>query len=280
MCRWIAYTGAPVPVAELLYGEEHSIVAQSLTSYEGAEPTNGDGFGVGWYADGATLPSRYRSTAPAWNDQNLDDVVGQLHSRMVLMHVRASSGSPVQLTNCHPFIHGRHLFVHNGVVEGFAKIRRSLLFELSEELFESVAGTTDSEMLFHLALGHGLADDPKGALERTVGQVEQACIDAGFEPALQLSIAVADGDELCGIRYASKGDPRTLYHSSDVETLKKMYPDVERLQRLERGTHMLVSEPLSPLPGAWSMVPPSSFIRFKDGVEHIEPFEVARAVAT
>jgi glutamine amidotransferase len=279
MCRWIAYSGGPVPVAELLYGPEHSIVKQSLTSYEGAETTNGDGFGVGWYAEGATNPSRYRSTEPAWNDGNLRDIVGELRSRLVMMHVRASSGAPVQLTNCHPFRHGRLLFMHNGVVEHFHQIRRELLLGLDASLFDHVQGTTDSELLMYLAIERGLETDPKGALERAVAHIEQTARDAGLDPMIQMSVAVADGEELCGVRYATHGEPRTLYHSSNLDTVRELYPDVEQFRRLDSSTHMLVSEPMSKLPGVWNLVPAGSFVRFQDGAETIEPFEVG-AIAT
>ena len=68
MCRWLAYTGSPVLLDELLYKPEHSLIVQSLHSTLGAETTNGDGFGVGWYGDQATpgssaVPSRPGTTA-------------------------------------------------------------------------------------------------------------------------------------------------------------------------------------------------------------------------
>jgi hypothetical protein len=33
---------------------KHSLIEQSLHARLGAEPTNGDGFGIGWYTDAAT----------------------------------------------------------------------------------------------------------------------------------------------------------------------------------------------------------------------------------
>ncbi|MGZ4613246.1 MAG: class II glutamine amidotransferase, partial [Kineosporiaceae bacterium] len=70
MCRWLAYTGSPVLLEELLYKPQHSLIVQSMRSTLGAEPTNGDGFGIGWYGDRPT-PGVFRSTEPAWNDRNL-----------------------------------------------------------------------------------------------------------------------------------------------------------------------------------------------------------------
>ena len=49
MCRWLAYSGSPVLLEELLYNRQNSLIVQSLHSRLGAEETNGDGFGVGWY---------------------------------------------------------------------------------------------------------------------------------------------------------------------------------------------------------------------------------------
>jgi predicted glutamine amidotransferase len=51
MCRWLAYSGAPILMNEVLCQGTNSLVDQSLHSRLGAEPTNGDGFGVGWYGD-------------------------------------------------------------------------------------------------------------------------------------------------------------------------------------------------------------------------------------
>ena len=93
MCRWLAYSGAPVLLEDLLYKPQNSLVVQSLHSQMGAETTNGDGFGVGWYGDRET-PGVFRSTEPAWNDRNLKELAGQITSRKVLAHIRASTGSP------------------------------------------------------------------------------------------------------------------------------------------------------------------------------------------
>ena len=49
MCRWLAYTGSPVLLTNVLYTPVHSLIDQSLHSKLGAETTNGDGFGIGWY---------------------------------------------------------------------------------------------------------------------------------------------------------------------------------------------------------------------------------------
>ncbi|MFZ0083571.1 MAG: class II glutamine amidotransferase, partial [Trebonia sp.] len=115
MCRWLAYTGAPISLSEVLYTPVHSLIDQSLHSRLGAETTNGDGFGVGWY-DAAAAPGLFRSIEPAWNDLNLRELAGHVSSHLFFAHVRAAIGSAVQQTNCHPFRHGRWLFMHNGFI--------------------------------------------------------------------------------------------------------------------------------------------------------------------
>ena len=60
MCRWLAYSGSPIRLEELLVKRDRSLIDQSLHSRQGATTTNGDGFGVGWYdaRNAAALPQR------------------------------------------------------------------------------------------------------------------------------------------------------------------------------------------------------------------------------
>src|SRR5205085_11452378 len=126
MCRWMAWHGQPVLMDELLFKTKHGLVDQSLHSEMGVETTNGDGFGVGWYGAGEG-PGVYHSVQPAWGDANLRQLAAHIESPLFLPHVRATTGTPIQETNCHPFAHGRWLFVHNGYVDGFAQTRRDLM---------------------------------------------------------------------------------------------------------------------------------------------------------
>ena len=57
MCRWLAYSGSPVLIEELLYKPEHSLIDQSRHARLGVETTNGDGFGVGWYEPDTEAPA-------------------------------------------------------------------------------------------------------------------------------------------------------------------------------------------------------------------------------
>ena len=155
MCRWLAYSGSPVRLDELLFKPANSLVMQSKHSRLGAETTNGDGFGVGWYGALPT-PGIFRSTEPAWNDSNLRELSSQASAGRVFAHIRASTGSAVQQTNCHPFRHGRWLWMHNGVITDFPIVRRDLALAVDPDLFPLIEGSTDSEVFFMLALTLGL----------------------------------------------------------------------------------------------------------------------------
>jgi predicted glutamine amidotransferase len=168
MCRWLAYTGSPALIQDALYTPAHSLIDQSLHSRLGAETTNGDGFGIGWY-DAEPTPGVFRSIEPAWNDQNLRELAGHVRSHLFFAHIRAAIGSAVQQTNCHPFRHGRWLFMHNGFIDGFATIKRDLVLAIDESLYPDINGQTDTEVLFNLALTFGLEDDPPRSSARRRG---------------------------------------------------------------------------------------------------------------
>jgi len=272
MCRWLAYSGTPVLIDELLYKPANSLVMQSLHSRLGAETTNGDGVGVGWY-DEMETPGLFHSIEPAWNDRNLHELSEHVRSGVVFAHIRASSGSPVQQTNCHPFRYGRWLWMHNGLISQFSVLKRDLAFAVDPELFPLISGSTDSEMLFYLALTFGLQDDPPTAVARAIAFVEQVAEKHGVPFPMQGTIATTDGVRLWAFRYSTEGRTRSLFRNTDVATLRMQYPDNPTLHGLSDATRIVVSEPLVDLKGAWREVPEGSFLVVEDGEEEIRPFE-------
>jgi predicted glutamine amidotransferase len=280
MCRWLAYSGSPVLLEDLLYKPEHSLIVQSMHSTMGAETTNGDGFGVGWYGTRDT-PGVFRSTEPAWNDWNLRDLAGHITSPRVFAHIRAAIGSPVQQTNCHPFRHGRWLWMHNGFINGFAVLKRDLALAVDPSLFAGISGTTDTELLLFLALSFGLEEDPPAAVARAVGLVEETARRHDVAFPVQMTVATTDGETTWAFRYSSEGRSRTLYHNTDIATLRQQYPDNPALHTLSDDTRLVVSEPLGSLRGAWREVPESACVVVRGGTEQILAFSpvAPRAVA-
>jgi predicted glutamine amidotransferase len=267
VCRWLGYFGSPLRIEELVYNATHSLIEQSRAARLTTHLTNADGFGIGWYGT-SELPGIYRSVAPAWSDRNLQELCAQIASPLFVAHIRASTGTPVQQTNCHPFRHGRWLFVHNGFIDQYIRLRRDLLLAVDPRYFDFIEGTTDSELLFHLALTFGLDDEPLPALERMAGFVEATGRRHGVNEPLQMTVGVSDGERLYAVRYASgQVVANSLYVSNDAADVRLLYPENERLQRLSDEARAIVSEPLADLPGLWSEVPPSSALIVQPGAD-------------
>ncbi len=258
MCRWLAYTGSPVLIHQALYTPAHSLIDQSLHSRLGAETTNGDGFGLGWYDDEGT-PGVFRSIEPAWNDQNLQELTAHIRSPLFLAHIRAAIGSAVQQTNCHPFRHGNRLFMHNGFIDGFDEFKRELVLAIDPSLYPKIRGQADTEVLFYLALTLGLEDDPPEAIARAIGMVEEAGARHGVKYPFQGTIATSDGKRLWAFRYSTEGKSRSLFFSRDIRTLRELYPERQILHDVSEDARLVLSEPIGDLPGAWNEMPESSY---------------------
>jgi predicted glutamine amidotransferase len=275
MCRWLAYSGSPISLDALLYKPRHSLIDQSQHAELGAETTNGDGFGIGWYttdADAEPTPGTFRGIGPAWSDRNLRDLSEHIRSPLFFAHVRASSGTAVQESNCHPFRHGRWLWIHNGSIREFTRLKRDLLLAVDPELYPDVQGTTDSEAMFFLALTYGLRDDPVAAVERMVGFVEATAARHGVPDAVQMTVATTEGERTWAFRYSSTGRSRTLFYSTAVDDLRVLHPDVDALRKLSADARLVVSEPLGVMPDAFNEVPESSYSVIHRGRDEMSAF--------
>jgi predicted glutamine amidotransferase len=279
MCRWLAYSGSPVLLEKALYSPAHSLIDQSLHSQLGAEATNGDGFGVGWYDDTPT-PGVFRSIEPAWNDANLRELAAHVSSGHFFAHIRAAIGSAVQQTNCHPFRHGHWLFMHNGYVAELPSVKRELALAVDESLYPEIAGQADTELLFYLALSFGLEDDPPDAVARTIGLVESVGHKNGIAYPFQGTIATTDGERTWAFRYSSEGKSRSLFFTGNVATLRQLYPDREILSEVSDDARLIVSEPIGDLPGAWHEVPESSWGVVGGGDDQLHQFKVTPPATT
>ena len=279
MCRWLAYSGDPMLVEDVLFRPAHSLIDQSLHSRMGATTTNGDGFGIGWYGDGP-VPGLFKAIEPAWNDRNLRELAGQIRSRLLFAHIRASTGTPVQRSNCHPFRHDRWLWMHNGAIADFHEVKRDLMLAIDPALYPEIEGSTDSETLFYLALTFGLTDDPPAAVERAVGLVESIGHRHGVEHPIQMTVACSDGSSIWAFRYSSDGAARSLFYSTAVSALRRLHPDAPVLQALSDEARLVVSEPLGDLEGAWNEVPQASWGLVRaDGDDELHPFRPTDAAS-
>ncbi|PXW14626.1 class II glutamine amidotransferase [Paraburkholderia caballeronis] len=260
MCRWLAYSGNAVPLETVLFRARHSLIDQSLHSTLGVTTTNGDGFGLGWYQHPHDIPYRYRSVHPAWNDRNLRELARAVSAPMVVAHVRAATHTPVQETNCHPFRHRRWLFAHNGLIRDFPLMRRDLVVAIDPGRFNTIEGSTDSEVMFCLAMTFGLEHAPVPALERMAGFVEATGRAHGVREPLNMTVCASDGEQLIAVRYSSERQSRSLFHSTSFRHLHELYPDDPRIAAVGDDAYLIVSEPLVSLPDAWAEVPEATAI--------------------
>ncbi|MGJ5175685.1 class II glutamine amidotransferase [Bradyrhizobium oligotrophicum] len=214
MCRWIAYRGERTAFEHYVTEPEHSLVTQSLRALESTAGTNGDGFGLGWYGDHPE-PGLYRETRPAWSDENLRYLCRHLHSHLFFAHVRAATGTAVTRQNCHPFACGRWLFMHNGFVGSWNRLRRKVEAMIPDALYPSRLGTTDSEAVFLAIVGAGIDQDPIGATSKVLRGLCQLVNEDGLRERLRFTSALSNGHDLYAFRFAANDSANSLYYRED-----------------------------------------------------------------
>lgn len=256
MCRFLAYSGVPVFLEDFVASPCHSLIHQSLHAEETKTGTNGDGFGVGWYGE-KPEPGQYREVRPAWSDENLLSIARQVRSHLFFAHVRAATGTATTRANCHPFVHGRHLFMHNGQIGGYALIRRKLESLIPDSLYAARVGTTDSEAIFLLALAR-MADgySPGEALAWALGEALALMQATGIREPLRCAAALADGETIHAVRWSSDTRPPTLYICNRSDSI------------------VVASEPVDAARDCWQALGCNSMVSVKSGAITVSPFEV------
>jgi predicted glutamine amidotransferase len=263
MCRWLAYSGPAIYLDKVLFEPENSLISQSLNARLGATATNGDGFGVGWYGERGR-PGLFRDVLPAWNDDNLRSVSEQISASLFFAHVRASTGTATARYNCHPFRHGPWLFMHNGRVSCYERVRRDIDMLIAPSLYAERVGTTDSEAIFYLMLSNGLDADPVGAIARTVGQIGEVMAAAQVTEPFRFTAAASNGRQIFAVRYSSDGQSPSLFYGR---------PQVEGADLTCQPQAMILSEPLDAISANWIEVPEGHVLVAEAGrIASILPF--------
>ena len=246
MCRWIAYRGEQTALEHFVTAPSHSLVEQSIRALEGTTSTNGDGFGLGWYGEHPE-PGLYREVRPAWSDENLRYLCRHIRSHMFFAHVRATTGTPVTRQNCHPFAVGPTMFMHNGLIGDWTRIRRKVEAMIPDALSASRTGTTDSEAMFLAILGAGGREDPIGATERVLAAATDLVSSNGHNEPLRFTSAMSDGKNLYAFRYAANDKANTLYYRAVEDNV------------------VVVSEPLDNDRAVWTPVPSNHILISRPG---------------
>jgi glutamine amidotransferase len=165
-----------------------------------------------------------------------------------LAYVRSATPPfTIDVSSCQPFAGERFLFLHNGFIHNFREtLYRSLRELLSDDIYRSLEGMTDSEHIFALFLNEwreAAVPSPEIALESVLRQLtglaRKACT------YYSANIVLGDGKRLVASRYANRHPAPTLYWLRDAPD----YPDAV----------IVASEPL--FAGDWKSFPENSLLR-------------------
>ncbi|MFQ5630641.1 MAG: class II glutamine amidotransferase [bacterium] len=276
MCRFLAYIGKPIILDQLLYEPKNSLVRQSYHALERKEPLNGDGFGVGFYIPQLDpTPALFVSTTPAWNNRNLRYNAPKILSNCIFAHVRAASYGSVSEANCHPFHYNKFLFMHNGEIGGFKKIKRRLRERLSDEIYNWLEGDTDSEHFFAFFLEIFLArkrkytaSDIVDTLDETLAEVLELVAKHGNNEPSYLNVAITDGKVIVASKctLGPSSHTATLYHSEGSRFVCEN--GVCRMLNADPSEHsvLVVSEKLTDVKEDWHEVPKNHFVVVKENL--------------
>lgn len=263
MCRFIIYKGNPTTMDQLVIEPANSLIVQSKESKKRKLPVNGDGFGVGWYPlHDDPEPARIVSIEPAWSNQNLIQLTSKVRSKHFFAHVRdASTGMPVSQSNCHPFVSGRYMFMHNGRLDQFPKFKRSILNALSDKAFNLIKGNTDSEYAFALFMDiinfseNLSANELKLGLYETIRRIIHFRIENNVNTNAFINFAVSNGQSIIVTRFAtdSNTQPASLFYCQGDIEYKPELEDIE-INHTTSGDIIICSEPLTETSQDWTKV--------------------------
>ncbi|CAF9916559.1 MAG: hypothetical protein HETSPECPRED_002949 [Heterodermia speciosa] len=275
MCRWFAYISPEEPslLSDVLIDPANSIAKQCSEHYlpgllpHGEEKElddskdallrmrnsllNMDGLGIAWYTKAAETymkgvegprPALYKSQSPPISDINFRNLCSNTESHCLLAHIRATSGSVVTQVNSHPFVFGRHVFMHNGAISNFSDIRRDMTDLFSFDAYCNVLGSTDSEHAAALYItnltNHGTKDtwekeyplpEMLKAMNKTLVQImELQQKQLGDKKAPNsLNFCATDGKKMVATRFRNhtSQQPPSLYWSEFAgRTLNQKFP--------------------------------------------------------
>jgi glutamine amidotransferase len=241
MCRWIAYRGDTIALEHYVTEPSHSLISQSIKALESTVSTNGDGFGLGWYGDYPD-PGLYREVRPAWSDENLRYLCRHIRSHLFFAHIRAATGTSITRPNCHPFVCRNWLFMHNGFIGDWNRLRRKIENLIPDEVYPARLGTTDSEAVFLSLFGAGIEASPVAATTNVLQKITAMMANNGSTDSLRFTSALANGRDLYAFRYAVNDAANTLYY------------------RTSGNNVVVVSEPLDEDHASWTAVPENSVL--------------------
>lgn len=276
MCRLVAYLGESILLDNVVTKPNNSIIQQSLHSREMNEPTNGDGFGLGWYTPHISpKPALFTSISPAWNDRNLLHLTARIESPAFFAHVRSATMGGVTQYNCHPFTHGQWMMMHNGWIYNFSKIKRHLRHLLDDDIYNWIKGESDTEHFFalFLQLSKGVSLDTLSnvadVLQATFEKIEELLSQHGGSGDSHYNICLTDGHRLIATRYSTDKAvmPESLHYTLIDKFIGHKKDNHEKKQEQVASGVLISSEKLTNHEKYWQDVPPQNMLLVHDNYE-------------
>lgn len=263
MCRFVGYLGKnKITLARIVAAPTNSLISQSQHALLGKRGLNADGFGIAWYNQSVDPTAAvFKSTQPAWNDQNLRHIAEKVQSNCFIGHVRASTVGNVDNPNCHPFSFDNLSFAHNGTIRNFAAIKRKLLDSLKDNSYFSIHGETDSEHFFalfhnilHTEFKHYGLNEMEEALLKAIKTINTLQKEVGKNDYCSLNTVLTDGENLIATRYDSskEGPKNTLFYSVGDYVLPTTGKGLMNNSNPDQaGALIVASEPINEMETEW-----------------------------
>lgn len=239
MCRHLAYVGPPVTLSSLVLDAPHGLLRQSYAPADmrAGGTINADGFGTGWYPELGADAVRYRSASPIWSDSSFAALAAATRAPALLAAVRSATvGMPVTETASAPFVEGRWLFSHNGVVRGWPQAMTGVASTVPVADLLTLDAPTDAALLWTLVRQRLRAGaHPGTALSAVVTAVAAAA------PGSRLNLLLTDGTAAWATAWG---------HALSVRT--------------DDECALVASEPIDPTP-TWTQVPDRHLVEARPG---------------
>lgn len=244
MCRWFIYYGENISLKKILIDPENSIIKQSyskkFTPYIKNNwrdnKINVDGYGIGFLFDDKNY-FLYKSTDSPWNDNNLKNIIPLFKTKLFFGHVRAIKPelnrcySFVHQVNCHPFKYKDYMWIHNGNIKNFCKIKLDIIKKIKPQFISLINGNTDSEYVFYLFLTFL---EKNRNLKKTMMVLINYLSTFLKNKVSSMNFAVTDKKNVIATRYINSDheDPPSLYYKLEN---KKIYISSEPIDYIEKG---------------------------------------------
>jgi len=271
-----------------------------------------DVLGLVWYTHAeqdfngneGSRPALYKTTQPPLNDSNFRSISANTATKVCFAHIRAATATATTPVNNHPFVFGRHSFMHNGFISDFLAVKRDMCLLMHDDAYANISGSTDSEHVAALYMTFLVGDRGKAgfeqryetkqmnaALEETVRaiiELQKKKLGDQAQPS-SMNFATTDGSRLLAYRFRNheQSQPPSLYYSTKAGvTLNRKYPDHPdgksnpraHKNAKEHGRHVIVaSEPSTYIEKDWTLMEKNQSLMVEsDGTIHLSKVDYPR----